>query len=474
MAFDSLSERLQASLKKVTGRGKLTEQDIELMMREVRLSLLEADVNYRVVKEFTNEVKQKAMGERVLKSLTPGQQVVKIVHEELQELMGKDSAEIELKKGERKILMMVGLQGAGKTTHAGKLANYLRKKFKVKPLMIAADIYRPAAVNQLVTLGKQLNVDVFEKGVNEKPLQIVKEGLEFAKNNENDLIIIDTAGRLHIDEALMNELKEIKEFANPNEILLTVDAMTGQDAVTVATSFHEQLDVTGAILTKLDGDTRGGAALSIRKVTGVPVKYMGLGEKLDTLEVFHPERMASRILGMGDMLTLIEKATENIDEEEAMKAAEKMMQGKFDFDDYLKQIAMMKKMGSLKGILKFIPGLGSKIKDLEIDESLFKKTEAMISSMTPKERRNPNLINGSRKQRIAGGCGLSHQEINQLIKRFLDTKEQMKRFMKMSPQQQQKMMDQIQNGQMPNMSGMQGGASKSKGKGKNKGNRRHW
>ncbi len=471
MAFDSLSERLQASLKKVTGRGKLTEQDIELMMREVRLSLLEADVNYRVVKEFTNEVKQKAMGESVLKSLTPGQQVVKIVHDELQDLMGKDSAEIELKKGERKILMMVGLQGAGKTTHAGKLANYLRKKFKVKPLMIAADIYRPAAVNQLVTLGKQLNVDVFEKGVNEKPLQIVKEGLEFAKQNDNDLIIIDTAGRLHIDEALMNELKEIKDLVNPDEILLTVDSMTGQDAVTVAKSFHEQLNVTGAILTKLDGDTRGGAALSIRKVTGVPIKYMGLGEKLDTLEVFHPERMASRILGMGDMLTLIEKATENIDEEEAMKTAEKMMQGKFDFNDYLKQISMMKKMGSLKGILKFIPGLGSKIKNLDIDESVFKKTEAMISSMTPKERRNPDLINGSRKQRIATGCGLSHQEVNQLIRKFLDMKEQMKRFSKMTPQQQQKMMDQIQSGQMPSMPGS---SNRPKGKGKGKGSRNYW
>ncbi len=469
MAFDSLSERLQAAIKKVSGNGKLTEQNIEQMMKEVRLSLLEADVNYKVVKEFTNEVKQQALGEKVLKSLTPGQQLVKIVNEELTKLMGEEAVELAFKKDGITVLMLVGLQGAGKTTHAGKLANYVRKKYKKKPMMIAGDIYRPAAVDQLVTVGKQLNIPVFEKGVNEKPLTIVKEGLEFARENKHDLVIIDTAGRLHINEELMNELSEIKAYAKPDEILLTVDAMTGQDAVTVAKSFNDQLQVTGCILTKLDGDTRGGAALSIRKVTGVPIKFMGMGEQLDKIEVFHPERMASRILGMGDMLTLIEKATENIDEDEAMKTAEKMAQGKLDFNDFLKQMKMIKRMGSLKSILKFLPGIGSKLKDINFDDKQLVHIEAMITSMTPKERKNPNLINHSRKMRIAKGSGVDISVVNSMIKRFNDMKVQMRQMMKMSPQQQEKMINDLQSGKMPNMGGQ---GRTHKGKGKNRGGHR--
>ncbi|MDF2699030.1 MAG: signal recognition particle [Haloplasmataceae bacterium] len=466
MAFDSLSERLQSALKKVTGRGALTENDIETMMREVRLSLLEADVNFKVVKEFTNEVKQKAMGERVLKSLTPGQQVVKIVHEELKALMGEEAENLTFKIQGITIFMMVGLQGAGKTTHAGKLAIYCRKKFNKKPLLVAADIYRPAAVDQLVTIGKQLNVPVFEMGTQVNPVEIVRNSLEYAKTNNLDLVIIDTAGRLHINEELMDELKNIKELVKPDEILLTVDAMTGQDAVTVASSFHEQLNVTGAVLTKLDGDTRGGAALSIRKVTGVPIKFMGLGEKLDQLEIFHPDRMASRILGMGDVLSLIEKAQESIDEEEAELMAKKFKSSTFDYNDFKKQIKQIRKLGNLKGLLKMIPGVGSQLNNIDIDEKQFTNIEAMINSMTEFERKNPDVLNTSRKARIAKGSGRDVGEVNRLAKQFEEMRKMMKQMMNMNPKDMERMMK--PGAKMP------GQVSQSKGKGKGKGNRAPW
>lgn len=470
MAFDSLSERLQNALRKVMGRGKLTENDIETMMREVRLSLLEADVNYKVVKDFTNEVKEKALGERVFKSLTPGQQVVKIVHDELKKLMGDEAEGVQFKINDVTIMMLVGLQGAGKTTHAGKLGLYLRRKYKKKPLLVAADIYRPAAVDQLVTIGKQLGIPVYEKGTDENPVNIVTEALAYAKANHHDLVIIDTAGRLHIDEELMAELQEIKAVANPDEILLTVDAMTGQDAVNVAKSFNDQLSVTGAILTKLDGDTRGGAALSIRKVTGVPIKFIGVGEKLDELEVFHPDRMASRILGMGDVLSLIEKAQDAIEEEEAERLAKKFMANKFDYNDFLKQLNMMKRLGSLKGILRMIPGLGSKLKNIDIDDKQLNYVEAIIQSMTEEERRNPNLLNSSRKRRIARGSGRDITEVNNLTKRFEEMRRQMKHIMNMDPRQMERMMQQMGNGQQPGFPARRGG----KGKGKGKGRRSPW
>lgn len=469
MAFESLSERLQNALRKVTGRGVLTESDIESMMREVRLSLLEADVNYKVVKEFTNEVKEKALGERVFKSLTPGQQVVKIVHDELKKLMGEEAEGIRFKISGITVLMLVGLQGTGKTTHAGKLGLYLRRKYKKKPLLVAADVYRPAAVDQLVTIGKQLNIPVFERGTDLNPVKIVEEALNEARQNGHDLVIIDTAGRLHIDETLMDELKQIKALAKPDEILLTVDAMTGQDAVNVAQSFHEQLNVTGVILTKLDGDTRGGAALSIRKVTGVPIKFIGVGEKLDELEVFHPDRMASRILGMGDVLSLIEKAQEAIEEEEAERLAKKFMANKFDYNDFLKQLNMMKRLGSLKGILRMLPGIGSKIKDLDIDDRQLVHIEAIIQSMTEEERRNPDLLNSSRKLRIAKGSGRDISEVNNLTKRFEEMRQQMRQLMNMDPREMERLMHRMGTGQPTGMP-----ARRGKGKGKGRGQRYPW
>ncbi len=470
MAFDSLSDRLQKALKTVTGRGALNEVDIETMMREVRLSLLEADVNFKVVKEFTNEVKQKAKGEKVLKSLTPGQQVVKIVHDELKNIMGEETENLTFKIQGITIFMMVGLNGAGKTTHSGKLALYCRKKFNKKPLLVAADVYRPAAVDQLVTIGKQLSVPTFEMGTEHKPVEIVQKALEFAKENHHDLVIIDTAGRFHINEELMQELKDIKDIVKPDEILLTVDAMTGQDAVNVANSFHEQINVTGAILTKLDGDTRGGAALSIRHVTGVPIKFMGLGEKLDQLEVFHPERMASRILGMGDVLSLIEKAQDSIDEEEAEMMAKKFKNATFDYNDFLKQIKQIKRLGNLKGMLKLIPGISSKLKNIDIDENQFNYIEAIIGSMTEKERRNPDLINSSRKSRISKGSGRDVSEVNRMTKQFEEMRKMMKQMMNMNPKDMEKMM----SGMGKPSSNLPSGATSSKGKGKNRGNRRPW
>lgn len=464
MPFESLSERIQMSIRRISGKGKLYEADIDEMMKEVRLSLLEADVNYKVVKAFTNEVKEKAKGEKILKSLTPGDQVIKIVHDELKKLMGEDAVGVNYRMNGVSVFMLVGLQGAGKTTHIGKLANYLRKKDAKKPLLIAGDIYRPAAIEQLITIGKQLGIEVFQKGTNYKVVDIVKEGLAYAKSNGFDLVLIDTAGRLHIDEMLMQELKDVSQVAKPDEILLTIDAMMGQDAIHVITTFHQQLQLTGCILTKLDGDTRGGAALSVRYLTNVPIKFMGLGEKLDQLEVFHPERMAGRILGMGDVVSLIEKATENIDEDEAMKMAEKMQSGKFTYLDFLKQLKWIKRMGSLKSLLGLMPGVGKQIKDLEIDDKQFIYLEAIISSMTQKERMNPELVakSSARRTRIAKGSGRNYTEVNALVKRFEDMRIQMKALGNMDPSKMQNMVGQ---GKMP-----QAPTKQKKGKGKGRGN----
>ena len=464
MPFESLSEKLQMSLRRLTGRGKVNENDIEDAMREVRVSLLEADVNYKIVKKFISEVKEKALGERVMKSLTPGDQVVKIVYEELVKLMGDEAVPINLKKSGMSVALVVGLQGSGKTTHVGKLSNLLRKNHNLRPLMVAADIYRPAAINQLVQIGKQLNIEVFQMGILTKPQIIVKKALEYAKANNFNFVIIDTAGRLHIDEALMQELVDIKEIAKPDEILLTIDSMTGQDAVNVATTFHEKLNVTGCLLTKLDSDTRGGAALSIRYMTQIPIKYVGVGEKLDEIELFHPERMAKRILGMGDVLSFIEKATENFNEEDAMKMAEKLEKGVFNYNDFLDQIKQIKKMGSLKSILGMIPGMGSKLKNVNIDERQFVYIETMIGAMTKEERRNPDLVakGYSRRIRIANGSGRSYAEVNGMVKKFEEMKKQMSAFAGMD----EKQMEKISKGQasiplqQPKM---------KKGKGKNKG-----
>jgi signal recognition particle subunit SRP54 len=464
MPLESLSEKIQMSLRRLTGRGKLTEKDIDDVMREIRIALLEADVNYKIVKQFIAEVKQNALGERVMKSLSPGDQVVKIVYEELVKLMGEEAVPVNLNPNGMTVILLCGLQGSGKTTHAGKIAMYLRKKENVRPLLIAADIYRPAAINQLVQVGKQIGVDVFEKGTTTPVVKIVKEGLEYAKKMNNNLVIIDTAGRLQIDEALMQELVDVKEIARPNEILLAIDAMTGQEAVNVALAFHEKLGVTGCILTKLDSDTRGGAALSIRYMTQIPIKFIGVGEKMDALELFHPERMAKRILGMGDVVTLIEKATENIDEADAMKMAEKLQKGLFGYDDFLNQLKMIKKMGSIKGLLSLIPGLGSKLKNIDIDENQFVSVEAMIHSMTKEERRNPSLVakSYSRKMRIANGSGRTYPEVNNLTKRFETMEEQMSKMAGMSEEQAEK----ISKGQAP-LSMKQ--PKPHKGKGKNKG-----
>ena len=463
MPFESLSERLQMSFRRLTGRGRVNENDINEMMKEVRVSLLEADVNYKVVKSFINDVKEKALGERVMKSLTPGDQVLKIVNEELTRLMGDEATPINLKPNGTSVVLMAGLQGSGKTTHVGKLAQYLRKNNNLRPLLVAADVYRPAAVNQLVTIGKQLGIEVFEMGTTTKPQVIVKKALEYAKSKNYNLVMIDTAGRLHVDEALMQELVDIKEIAKPDEILLTIDSMIGQEAVNVALSFHEKLNVTGCLLTKLDSDTRGGAALSIRYMTGVPIKFIGMGEKLDQLEVFHPERMASRILGMGDVMSLIEKATQNVDEDDAMKLAEKVQKGRFDYNDFLSQIKMIKKMGSLKSLLGLIPGLGSKLKGIEIDDKQFSSIEAIIGSMTKYERKNPDVVarSKSRKERIALGSGRSYPEINALTKRFEDMKQQMQMMMGLDEKEMQKI---AEGKKMPQMQ-----SRPHKGKGKNKG-----
>jgi signal recognition particle subunit SRP54 len=428
MAFEGLADRLQSTMQKIRGKGKVNEADVKEMMREVRLALLEADVNFKVVKDFVKRVSERSVGQEVLKSLTPGQQVIKVVKEELTELMGGEQSKIAVASKPPTVIMMVGLQGAGKTTTTGKLANLLRKKYNRKPLLVAADIYRPAAIKQLETLGKQLSMPVFSLGDQVSPVEIAKQAIEKAKEEHHDYVLIDTAGRLHVDENLMGELKDIKELTKPDEIFLVVDAMTGQDAVNVAQSFNEQLGLTGAVLTKLDGDTRGGAALSIRSVTDTPIKFVGMGEKLDALEAFHPERMASRILGMGDVLTLIEKAQANVDEEKAKELEKKMRTATFTFDDFLDQLGQVRNMGPLDDILKMIPG-ANKMKgmdNLQIDEKQIGHVEAIIRSMTTQEKEHPETMNASRKKRIAKGSGRSIQEVNRLLKQFEEMKKMMK------------------------------------------------
>lgn len=430
MAFEGLTEKLQNVFKGLKSRGKLSESDVKEAMREVRMALLEADVNFAVARDFVKKITEKAVGEQVLNSLTPGQQVIKIVNDELVTLMGSTHSKLTVSSQPPSVYMLCGLQGAGKTTMCGKLAAYLRKQGK-KPLLVACDIYRPAAIEQLKVVGKQLDITVFEKGT-QSPVLTAQEAIKYAKSYIYDTVILDTAGRLHIDEELMNELVEIKSQVRPTEILLTVDAMTGQDAVNVAQSFNEKLGIDGVILTKLDGDARGGAAMSVKAVTGKPIKFSGIGEKLSDIEPFHPDRMASRILGMGDVLSLIEKAQENFDEKEGEKLVNRLKQNKFDLQDFLDQFKQMRKMGSMKDILKSlpqIPGMDTqKLSQAEIDEKRIDRIEAIILSMTKKERRNPDLLNASRRRRIAMGSGTSVQEVNQLIRQFEQTKTMMKRF----------------------------------------------
>lgn len=433
MAFESLSERLQESLKKIRGQATLTEENMDEMLREIRLALLEADVNFQVVKDFIAKTKEKALGQDVLGSLKPGQVVVKIVHDELVELLGTTVSEINFDK-KPTVIMMVGLQGSGKTTTSGKIAKLLTNKYAKKPLLVAADIYRPAAVDQLKVLGEQLDIPVFSKGTDVKAEEIVSEAMEYGKANGHDVIIIDTAGRLHIDEPLMQELQNIKQIASPSEILLVVDALTGQDIVNVASSFHEHLNITGAVLTKLDGDSRGGGALSIRQMTHVPIKFIGTGEKLDAIDLFYPDRMADRILGMGDVVSLVEKVQDVYDEKETMKTFNRMQQGTFGLDDMLDQMHQMRKLGPLSGILKMIPGMPSmpQINDEDTDKKL-KVTESIIYSMTLEERRDPSILNARRKERIAKGCGRSVTEVNRLIKQFEQSKQMMKQFSNLDP-----------------------------------------
>ena len=426
MAFESLSDKLSAAFKRLRSKGKLNESDIKEAMREVKLALLEADVNYKVVKDFVKTVSERAVGQEVLESLTPAQQVIKIVNEELTALMGGENARIEFASKPPTVILMCGLQGSGKTTHAAKLAKYFKDKEGCRPLLIACDVYRPAAIEQLQIVGQRAGAKVFEMGQGD-PVEIAKEGLRYARDHGYDLVIVDTAGRLHIDETLMEELKRIEAAVNPNEILLVVDSMTGQDAVTVADTFNKALPVTGIILTKLDSDTRGGAAISVKQVTGKPIKFSGTGEKLDDIEPFHPGRMASRILGMGDVLTLIEKAQETVDEKEAEKLAKKMAQNAFDMNDLLEQMQQIKKMGSVRSIVSMLPG-AAKISDENIEQGdkQLKVIEAMIQSMTKRERENPSIINPSRKRRIAAGSGTRVEDVNRLLRQF----EQMKQMMK--------------------------------------------
>lgn len=424
--FENLSDRLQSVMDKIKGYGKITESNISEITREIRLALLEADVNYTVVKEFINTVKEKALGTEVAKSLKPGEMFVKIVKDELVELLGGEQASLTT-SGNPTITMLVGLQGSGKTTTIAKLANLLRKKYKKNPLMVACDVYRPAAIDQLKQLGRELNIAVFEEG-KKNPREIVKNALEYAHENKHDYILIDTAGRLHIDEELMQELKDITEIVKPDETLLVIDSMMGQDAINVIQGFNDALNLTGAILTKLDGDTRGGAALSIRHLTNVPIKFIGVSEKMDGLEEFYPDRMATRILGMGDLMSMVEKAEAVIDEKEALEAAKKMQQGKFDLEDFLNQLHQIKKLGPLESLIKLIPGAKKMgLNNVKINPKDMAHIEAIIQSMTKEERQNPSILKASRKQRIAKGSGRSIEEVNRLLKQF----EEMKRMMKM-------------------------------------------
>lgn len=429
MAFESLGEKLQGVFKKLRGKGKVSEADVKEAMREVKLALLEADVNFKVVKEFVKTVSEKAIGEAVLESLTPGQQIIKIVNEELTALMGGTQSRIAFASKPPTVIMLVGLQGAGKTTSCAKLAVSIRKQFDKRPLLVACDVYRPAAIKQLQVVGEQVGVPVFTMGDQKNPVDIARAAVEHAAKHGNDPVLIDTAGRLHINEELMAELVNIKEAVKPNEILLTVDAMTGQDAVNVSQSFNEQLGIDGVILTKLDGDARGGAALSVRHVTGKPIKYVGMGEKLGDLEPFYPDRMASRILGMGDVLTLIDKAQEAFDEKQAAELEKKLASNGMDLEDFLEQLQQIKKMGPLDQVLSMMPGMSGKIPaGVEIDNRQLARPEAIIRSMTPKERKNPNIINASRKVRIANGAGVRVQDVNMLLKQFSQMRSMMKQF----------------------------------------------
>ena len=451
MAFESLSDKLNNTFKRLRGKGRLTSSDVKEAMREVRMALLEADVSYKVVKDFTKRVTDKAIGADVLEALNPAQMVIKIVNDELRELMGGETVRLNIGPKSPSIVMLVGLQGAGKTTNGAKLAAYMRKQGK-RPLLVACDIYRPAAIKQLETVGAQLNIPVFQMGQT-NPVDIAKAAVQHAKDHGNDLVFLDTAGRLHIDEALMHELQEIRDAVEPAEILLTVDAMTGQDAVNAATAFDEALGVTGVMLTKLDGDARGGAALSIRAATGKPIKFMGTGEKLDMIEPFHPDRMASRILGMGDMLTLIEKAQQSFDEKKALEAAEKLRANRFTLSDYLDQMAQLRSMGDLNDLAGLIPGLDADaLKGAKVDEKAMARQEAIILSMTPAERENPSIINSSRKKRIAAGSGVNIVDVNRLLKQFEAMQKMMKQFSGKNMKKLQKRM-----GRMGKMGKMGGG-----------------
>ena len=463
MAFEGLSDRLQGAISSVGKGGKITEADLKQMMREIRLALLEADVNFKVVKSFVKRVNERALGSDVLESLSPAQQVVKIVDEELTDLMGGELVPLNISKQPPTVIMMAGLQGAGKTTTVGKLAKYLTEKEKLKrPLLVAGDVYRPAAIDQLKTIGNQLGYEVFSLGTDVSPVMIVEKALDQARLNGNEVVLIDTAGRLHVDEKLMNELSDIKAVAKPHDILLTVDAMTGQDASNVAQAFNEQLDITGVIITKLDGDTRGGAALSIREITHKPIKFTGQGEKLDALEPFYPDRMSSRILGMGDMMTLIEKAQEDFDEAKAAEMADKIKDASFDFNDFIDQMDQVNKMGPIKDIIKMIPGM-NKIKELDelnMDEKDMAHIKAIVQSMTPQERENPDLISQSRRKRIAKGSGQDLPKVNQLIKQFNQTRQMMSQMSHGKMGGMKKMMNQFEQmtgGGLPGMPGMGGG-----------------
>ena len=427
MAFESLTERLQGVFKNIRGKKKLSEKDVQEVTKEIRLALLEADVALPVVKTFIKRVRERAIGHEIIDTLDPTQQIIKIVNEELTAILGSETAELEKSPKIPTIIMMVGLQGAGKTTFAGKLANKLIKDENARPLMIAADIYRPAAIDQLKTLGSQINVPVFDMGTNHSAVEIVTNGLTQAKENHNDYVIIDTAGRLQIDEKLMEELRDVKALANPNEILLVVDSMIGQEAANVADEFNKQLDITGVVLTKIDGDTRGGAALSIREITGKPIKFTGTGEKITDIETFHPDRMSSRILGMGDLLTLIEKASQEYDEKKSLELAEKMRENTFDFNDFIDQLDQVQNMGPMEDLLKMIPGMANNpaLKNFKVDEKAVARKRAIVSSMTLEERENPDLLNPSRRRRIAAGSGNSFVEVNKFIKDFNQAKQMM-------------------------------------------------
>ena len=446
MAFEGLSDKLENAFKRLRSKGSLTEADVREAMREVRLALLEADVNYKVAKDFTARVTERAIGAQVMESLTPAQMVIKIVNEELVELMGGTRTRLNTAPHPPTIVMMCGLQGAGKTTHCAKLALMLRKQGS-HPLLAACDVYRPAAIKQLQVVGAQAGVPVFEMGQSD-PVMIAREAVKYAKDHGNDYVFLDTAGRLHVDEALMDELKRIKAEVHPHEIMLVVDAMLGQDAVNVATAFNDALGIDGLMLTKLDGDTRGGAALSARAVTGKPIKFIGVGEKLDDLDVFHPDRMASRILGMGDMLSLIERAEQQLDEKKAAELEEKLRRNKFDLNDLLAQIEQINRLGSIRDLLSMIPGVGNKVRDMEIDESQFDKIKAIIFSMTPQERENPDIINPSRKRRIAAGCGREVEDVNRLLSQY---RQMRKMFRQMNGKKSNKQMR-----RMNMMRGMQG------------------